>query len=117
MSQYARAMSTSYLVVCTFPNVDEAKRAAGAVVRDKLAACVNIIPGARSIYFWKDEVCDDEEVVALIKTTAQRFDALRARIVELHSYECPEVIALPIDAGHAPYLDWIAESVQPLSEP
>jgi len=111
-------MSTdARLVVCTFPSEQEAVRIARAVVGESLAACVNIIPGARSIYRWQGKLCDDAEVVALLKTTAARFDALRARVVELHPYDCPEVIALPIDAGHPAYLDWVVQSLQPDSEP
>jgi periplasmic divalent cation tolerance protein len=98
------------LVVCTFPSADEAASVAQTLVRERLAACVNIVPGARSIYRWQGEVHDEPEVVAFIKTGAARLDALRERIVGLHSYDCPEVIAFVVDVGHLPYLDWIAAS-------
>ena len=65
-----------------------------------------------SIYTWKDELQNDAETLAVIKTTADRFAALEARIVELHPYEVPEVIALPIASGHAPYLAWLAENTR-----
>jgi periplasmic divalent cation tolerance protein len=106
-------MSTDVrLVVCTFGSAEEAASVGRTVVEEQLAACMNIVPGVRSIYVWEDELCDDEEVVALLKTTRDRFDALRDRIVALHSYDCPEVLALPVDAGHAGYLDWVAASVR-----
>jgi periplasmic divalent cation tolerance protein len=65
----------------------------------------------RSIYLWDGKVCDDSEVLGIIKTTRERFDELGARYVELHPYDVPELIALPIVAGNAPYLDWLIESV------
>ena len=83
---------------------------AGALVREKLAACVNIIPAVRSIYSWKGEVCDDGEALMVIKTRSGLLDALRERVVQLHPYDVPEVIALPIVGGHGPYLKWIDES-------
>ncbi len=76
-----------------------------------LVACVNLIPTVRSMYLWDGEIADDSEVLAIAKTTMARFDAVRELICQLHSYECPEVIALPIEAGHAPYLNWINKSV------
>ena len=70
---------------------------------------MNLLPRVRSIYRWQGEVCDDPEQLAICKTTAQRFEALRARIVELHPYDCPEVIAVSVDGGHPEYLTWVAE--------
>ena len=99
------------LVVCTFPSTDEAVRIGRDLVKGRLAACVNVIPGVRSIYSWEGKLCDDKEVVVLIKTTSALFEDVRTRVVELHPYDCPEVIALTIDAGHVPYLDWVAQSV------
>ncbi len=106
-------MTTARIVLCTFPSDDVAARIARVLVESRLAACVNIVPGARSIYAWQGEVCDETEVVALMKTTADRFDALRRELVELHPYDCPEVIALAVDAGHAAYLDWVVAQVAP----
>jgi periplasmic divalent cation tolerance protein len=68
---------------------------------------VNLVPPVRSIYRWQGELCDERETLAIIKTTRERFDALRERLVALHPYEVPEVIALPVEAGHPPYLDWV----------
>ncbi len=71
------------------------------------------MPGVRSIYRWKDGVERDEERLLVIKTTGARLEALRAAIVELHPYDVPEVVALDVVGGHAPYLDWVAESCGP----
>ena len=105
-------VTDAVIVYCTLPDTDEAQRIARVLVEERLAACVNIVPGLRSIYRWKDAVHDDAERLAIIKTTTAGFEALRARIVELHPYDCPEVIALPIERGHTPYLDWIREGVR-----
>jgi len=96
------------VVFCTFPSPDKAGEIARVLVGEKLAACVNILD-AVSIYVWKDELQNDAETLAIIKTSADRFEALKKRIIELHPYEVPEVIALPILDGHAPYLAWVEE--------
>lgn len=80
---------------------------ARALVEDSLAACVNVAPGLRSIYRWNGSLQSDEEVLMLIKTTGGRFPALRERLVAMHPYEVPEVVALPIVDGHDAYLRWI----------
>ena len=101
------------VVLCTFPDADQAAAVARALVDARLAACVNLIPQVRSIYRWEGKVSDDAEVLAVIKTTAHRLAALRERVLALHPYECPEVIALPVDAGSARYLSWVADSCDP----
>lgn len=88
----------------------EAPRLARTLVEERLAACANVIPAVRSIYRWKDEICDDEEALLVIKTRAARFEALRERVCALHPYDVPEVIALPLVAGHPPYVAWIDEN-------
>lgn len=80
---------------------------ARALVEASLAACVNIAPGLKSVYSWNGSLQSDEEVVMLIKTTGDRFPALRERLVAMHPYEVPEVVALPIVDGHDAYLRWI----------
>jgi periplasmic divalent cation tolerance protein len=95
------------LVLCTCPDADSAARIARTLVGERLAACVNRVPGLTSLYRWQGEIHEDNEVLLLIKTRRERFEALRARIVELHRYDVPEVIALEIAAGHAPYLEWL----------
>jgi periplasmic divalent cation tolerance protein len=96
------------VVFSTFPNPDKAAEVAKILVEERLAACVNIVPQVRSIYRWKGETCDDSEVLCVVKTTQERFDALARRLVGLHPYELPEVIALLAGDGHAPYLAWVS---------
>lgn len=100
---------SKHVVVYVTAPVSEGGGLARALVERRLAACVNIVPSVRSIYCWKEEVCDDEEALLVIKTRAARLEALRAAVVELHSYDVPEVIALPLVGGHAPYLSWVDE--------
>jgi periplasmic divalent cation tolerance protein len=106
-------MSDALVVFCTCPNEQEARNLAETVVSQRLAACVNIVPGIRSIYRWKGKLCDDAEALMVIKTTAACFDSLRAKLVELHPYDCPEVIALEISDGHTDYLDWLTAQTKP----
>jgi periplasmic divalent cation tolerance protein len=100
-------------IVCmvTCPNQEGAQNLARTLVKEKLAACVNLLAGVRSIYSWKGAIVDDDEVLCLVKTTAGRFDEMRARIVGIHPYEVPEVVALPLSHAHAPYLEWLRHSV------
>jgi periplasmic divalent cation tolerance protein len=91
----------------------DAQRIARALVEERVAACVNIVPGITSIYRWKGAVEQEGEVLLVIKTMAERVDALKARLLELHPYELAEVVVIPIGGGHAPYLAWLAEQVQP----
>jgi periplasmic divalent cation tolerance protein len=100
------------LVSVTTPSSEEAKRIAEALVQERLAACVNIVPAITSIYHWQGEVHRDSEVLLIAKSRPELFDPLAARVKELHSYEVPEIIALPIVAGSKAYLNWIDESVQ-----
>ena len=99
------------VVLVTVPNAETADKLGEALVGERLAACVNVIDGVRSIYRWKGAVERDDELLCVCKTTRAGFERLRARVVELHPYELPEVIALPIERGHAAYLDWIRASV------
>ena len=87
------------------------ERLARALVERGLAACVNVVPGLVSFYRWKGEVQRDEELLLVAKTRLERFEALRAALVELHPYEVPEVVAFEVAAGHEPYLRWLDESV------
>jgi periplasmic divalent cation tolerance protein len=100
-------MTDSIVLFCTCPNEDEARRIAEGLVESRLAACVNLLPGMESIYRWEGEVETAREVLLLIKSKAERWDELRARITELHSYDTPEIIAIPITAGSEKYLNWI----------
>ena len=98
------------LVLCTCPDRTAAERIAETVVGERLAACVNIVPGLTSIYRWEGQIQRDAEWLLLIKTRQAVYPPLEARIRELHPYQVPEVIALPIQVGAAAYLDWIAAS-------
>lgn len=98
------------VVLVTAGSQQEAEAIATTVVKSQLAACVNIIP-LRSIYTWQGELHQEQEWQLLIKTDLSQFQTLEAKIRELHSYEVPEIIALPIVAGSQPYLNWISASV------
>jgi periplasmic divalent cation tolerance protein len=95
------------VVFVTVSSETEAKTIARALVEERLAACVNIIPGLTSIYRWEEKICEDRELLLVIKTKVEKVAALRDRIVHLHSYAVPEVIALPIAEGSARYLEWL----------
>lgn len=101
-------MTETLVVLVTTPTPEKAAEIARAAVEERLAACGNVVPGLRSIYRWRGEVQDDAEALLVLKTTRGRFEALRDRILALHPYEVPEVIALPVEAGSAAYLAWIA---------
>ena len=97
-----------YLVVLVTAGTPEnAAAIARTLVEERLAACGNIIERVRSIYRWQGKIEDQPEALLLLKTRSELFEALRQRVVELHPYEVPEIIALPLAAGHRPYLDWI----------
>jgi periplasmic divalent cation tolerance protein len=110
-------MSDETLVVLvTAPNDDEAARLGRALVEERLAACANLVPGLRSIYRWQGSVHDDAETLLIIKTTAERCARLTQRVIELHPYETPEVLALPVVAGSDAYLAWLRAQVAPEEE-
>lgn len=107
-----RPMTTVLLCLSTCPDPETAARIARVLVEERLAACVNRIPGVASTYRWDDGIQDDAEVLLLIKTTRTRFAALRERLIALHPYDVPELVALEIAEGHQPYLAWLAAAVQ-----
>ena len=94
---------------CTCPDLDSAARLAETLVEERLAACVNVVPGLRSVYRWQGAVERSDEVLLLIKTTRPRLPALSARVLELHPHELPEVVAVEVAGGLSAYLDWVAE--------
>ncbi|WNG61720.1 divalent-cation tolerance protein CutA [Archangium gephyra] len=106
-------MTDAILVMVTAPTADKAAELARALVEEGLAACGNVVPGLRSIYRWEGKVHDEPEVLLLLKTRASHFEALRERVVQLHPYQCPEVLRLDVPEGHAPYLQWIRDNVRP----
>ncbi|HWF05164.1 MAG TPA: divalent-cation tolerance protein CutA [Candidatus Angelobacter sp.] len=104
-------MSNARVVLTTTGSHDEARKIAYALVEQRLAACVNIVPLVESVYRWQDKVETAMEWLLLIKTQAESFDRLRDAVKELHSYDLPECVMLEIAAGNEEYLKWIAESV------
>jgi periplasmic divalent cation tolerance protein len=97
------------IVLCSCPDATVAADLARRVITADLAACVNIVPGVRSMYVWDGAVQTDDEVLMVIKTAAGRFPALRETLVAQHPYELPEVVAMSIVDGHPPYLEWLAQ--------
>jgi len=105
-------MNNEYRVVfVTVPNEDAALAVASAVLEKKLAACVNIVPAVRSLYWWEGRICDDCELLCIIKTKSAQFDALAEAVRSVHPYKVPEIISLPISAGSSDYLKWIDENI------
>jgi periplasmic divalent cation tolerance protein len=104
-------MTDKRIVFSTANSEQEARKIAHALVDRKLAACVNIVPQIESVYRWQGQVESAKEWLLLIKTTGEKFPAVRDAIRELHSYELPECIAVTINDGSAEYLQWIADSV------
>jgi periplasmic divalent cation tolerance protein len=100
------------VVLVTMPDGDTAARVGRTLVEEKLAACVNVIPGLRSIYEYDGKLCDDAEVLCLFKTRRQLYPALRDRLTALHPYQVPEIIALTLAEGNAAYLAWLAAGTQ-----
>jgi periplasmic divalent cation tolerance protein len=96
-------------VYMTAGSLEEARAVGKVLVEDRLAACVNLIDGMRSLYWWEGGVQEDAEAILIAKTRADLVDRLAARVAEVHSYDCPCVVALPIRGGHQPFLDWIGE--------
>ena len=107
MTSSSPATTNLLLCYCTCPDAASARAIAESIVNEKLAACVSRLPGVSSTYRWQDAVRTDSEELLLIKTTAAGFEALKSRLLQLHPYETPELIAVPVQAGHAAYLDWV----------
>jgi periplasmic divalent cation tolerance protein len=105
-------MTDKRLVLTTCGSLEEARSIAHALVERQLAACVNIVPQIESVYRWQGEIETATEWLLAIKTTAEAFDRLREVLVELHSYELPECIEIPVEDGSTAYLEWIGESVR-----
>jgi periplasmic divalent cation tolerance protein len=104
---------TVLLCFCTCPDAPTAARIANALVEERLAACASALPGMRSTYRWQDHVEHAEEVLLLIKTSADRYPALQARLPRLHPYELPELLAVEASAGLPDYLRWVADATRP----
>jgi len=104
-------MTDKRVILSTAGSEDEARRVAQHLMEHQLAACVNILPGIESIYRWQDKVESAREWLLLIKTTAEKFPAVRDAIRQVHSYELPECIAIAIEDGSKEYLQWIGDCV------
>lgn len=104
--------NTEYCVILvTTGSQAQAESIARALVEEKLAACCNIVPGLRSVYRWQDAVQVDEEQLLIIKSAPTRFEEIERRVRDLHAYDVPEIIMLPVTRGSAPYLAWIDQSL------
>lgn len=109
-------MTGKLVVLVTCGNAREAGRIARALVRERLAACVNIPKASvQSVYRWKGKVEQAKEVLLIVKTSARQFPSLERRVRQLHSYQTPEIVAVPIAAGSQAYLNWLDESLAPKS--
>jgi len=104
------------VVVTTVGTEEQANLIAREIVVRRQAACVNILPGVRSLYRWKGKICKDGELLLLVKTLDEEFDGVAATIRELHSYELPEILSFQVTRGEERFLDWIAGSVEKPAE-
>lgn len=100
-------------VYMTAGSEEEARKIAGAIVSERLVACVNILPGVHSLYWWEGKVQEDQEVVLVAKTQKRHLGALTARVKALHSYTCPCIVALPMEGGNSDFLAWIVAETSP----
>jgi periplasmic divalent cation tolerance protein len=104
-------MTDKIIVFVTCESKEQAENIAQTVVTEKLAACVNILPGIRSCYVWERKLTWSDEVLLLIKTTRGRFEQLKDKVKTMHSYSVPEIVGLTIDDASERYLDWIDQNV------
>lgn len=104
------------LVLTTVPNKETAQKLARGLVEERLAACVTISSACESHYWWQDKICQEEESILFIKTRDSIFERLKEKILQLHPYQVPEIIALPIFQGYSKYLAWINKETEPKHE-
>ena len=104
------------VVLITVPTQEAGGRIARALVEEHLAACVNLIPGLTSTFWWEGAVQTEAEALLIVKSQRPLFEVLAARVRALHPYTVPEIIALPLAAGNQPYLDWVRDAVSPAEE-
>ena len=99
------------VVLVTTPSVEDGQTIARTLVTERLAACVSVVPGIRSFFVWEGRTQDEAEALLVVKTRRERYEALERRILELHPYSVPEILALSVEAGSATYLSWVGETV------
>jgi len=105
-------MAEEIVIFVTTSSAEEATNIARTLVDEKLIACANIVPKVRSIFRWQGKICDEAESLMIIKTVAANLEAITSRVKALHSYQVPEIIALPIVGGSAEYLKWVREETE-----
>lgn len=98
------------IVLCTIDSIKNANELAHNLVKDRLAACVNIVSGVTSVYEWENAICEENEYLLIIKTKSDLYKKLETKIKEFHPYEVPEIVSLKIDNGSKSYLDWIEKN-------
>jgi periplasmic divalent cation tolerance protein len=108
-------MNTPCLVLSTVSSPDAAVTIAKLLVEKELAACVNIVPGIESIYKWEGKLCQEKELLLIIKASTEVYPDLEASLRAVHPYEIPEIVMIPISVGSRDYLDWILHCVRPIS--
>ena len=106
-------MEEKILVMITTGSEEEAARIAEGLLKERLIACANLLGGIRSLYRWQGKVCDDREILMLCKTERRLFARLSEMVKSIHSYEVPEIIALPLVEGWPPYLEWVEQETTP----
>jgi periplasmic divalent cation tolerance protein len=106
-------MTDAVVVLITAPDEERAAAIARTLVEERLLACANLVPRIRSIYRWEGKVCDEPETLLVCKTTRARMEALAARLPQLHPYQVPELLELPVQGGSEKYLAWLEGSVAP----
>jgi len=105
--------TTAVVVLVTAPSADAAASLARTLVEEGLCACGNVVPGIRSIYRWEGKVQDGAEALLVLKTDRRLVGALKSRLPEIHPYQVPELLVLPVEDGLGPYLEWVAASLHP----
>jgi periplasmic divalent cation tolerance protein len=106
-------MTDAIVLLVTAPSADAAASIARTLVEEGLAACGNVVPAIRSIYRWEGKIHDDAEALLVLKSERRLVPALKARLPELHPYQVPELLVVPVEDGLAPYLEWIGASLRP----
>jgi len=100
-------MSNAHILLSTVESAQTAEKIASTVVEERLAACVNVLPGVSSYFRWKGEIQREQEFMLILKTSTDRLQELIERIRDLHPYEVPEIVSLSVEEGHRPFLDWV----------